>query len=72
MRMALAGKVVCAWTAVTAMRATPMSVEQASFLNMKVSPLKIFSLKRNCDALFKSTAVLFQNASIDFDAKAGP
>ena len=49
-----------------------MSVEHASFLNMKVSPLKIISLKRNCDALFKSTAVLFQNASIDFDAKAGP
>jgi hypothetical protein len=49
-----------------------MSVEQASFLNMKVSPLKIFSLTCNCDTLFESTAVFVQVASIYLDAKSNP
>jgi hypothetical protein len=45
MRMALAGKVVCAWTDVNAAvdsRATPINVEEANFLNMKKSPFKFF------------------------------
>jgi hypothetical protein len=45
MRMALAGKVVCAWTDVNAAvdsTATPINVEEANFLNMKKSPFKFF------------------------------
>jgi len=49
-----------------------MSVVQASFLNMKKSPIKIFSSITHCDTLFESSAVLVQDSSIYFDAMSNP